>query len=64
MIALLQRVRHARVEVDQQIVGEIEQGLLVFVGFEPHDDEKEVSRQLERILNYRLFSDYDDKMIK
>ena len=62
MIALLQRVAAARVEVDNNVVAQIDRGLLAFVGFEPQDDEAEVTRQLERILNYRLFSDADDKM--
>lgn len=62
MIVLLQRVRQARVEIDRQIVGQIEQGLLVFVGFEPNDDEDIVSKQLERLLNYRVFADSEDKM--
>jgi len=62
VIALLQRVREARVEINQTIVGQIEQGLLVFCGFEPTDDESQVQRQLERILTYRIFADEDDKM--
>ena len=62
MIALLQRVKQARVEVAHKIVGQIEQGLLVFTGFQPSDDEAEVERQLERILNYRLFADAEDRM--
>ncbi|MBT3204201.1 MAG: D-tyrosyl-tRNA(Tyr) deacylase [Gammaproteobacteria bacterium] len=62
MIVLLQRVRQARVEVEKQIVGQINQGLLVFVGFEPEDNETVVSRMLERLLNYRVFADQDDKM--
>ena len=43
-------------------MGQIEQGLLVFAGFQPSDDETEVERQLERILNYRLFADAEDRM--
>ena len=62
MIALLQRVRAARVEINQHIVGQIEQGLLVFAGFEPDDSESIVSRQLQRILTYRVFADDEDKM--
>ena len=62
MIALLQRVLQARVEVKQQVVGQISQGLLVFAGFEPRDDKASVLRMLERILNYRVFADADDKM--
>lgn len=62
MIALLQRVREARVEINQLVVGQINQGLLVFTGFEPQDDEVLVSRMLDRVLNYRVFADAEDKM--
>jgi D-tyrosyl-tRNA(Tyr) deacylase len=62
VISLLQRVREARVEVGQQVIGHIGQGVLVFAGFEPDDDEACVSRQLDRILSYRIFADQDDKM--
>ncbi len=62
MISLLQRVKQARVEINQQTVGQIDQGVLVFAGFEPGDDEACVVRQLERILGYRMFSDAQDKM--
>ncbi len=51
MIALLQRVKQARVEVDSQVVGQIDEGLLVFAGFEPEDDDAIVIRLLERLLN-------------
>lgn len=62
MIALLQRVTQARVQVDQQTVGEIEQGLLVFIGLETNDSAEQADRLLERILNYRVFADADGKM--
>lgn len=62
MIALLQRVRQARVEIDRQVVAKIDQGLLVFAGFEPGDQEQGVIKLLERVLNYRVFADRDDKM--
>ncbi len=62
MILLLQRVREARVEVDREVIGAIGQGLLVFAGFQPADDEAEVERQLERLLNYRVFSDAEGRM--
>ncbi len=62
MILLLQRVRAARVEVDGEVVGAIGQGLLVFAGFEPEDDEAECTRQLERLLNYRVFADDTGRM--
>ena len=57
MKCLLQRVRHASVAVEQAIVGEIDRGLLVFVGVEPSDTDQSVSRMAQRILSYRIFPD-------
>ncbi len=62
MKALLQRARGARVEVDGQIVGSIDQGLLVLVGVEPQDTRASADKMLHRLLNYRVFSDADGKM--
>ncbi|MFA7321999.1 MAG: D-aminoacyl-tRNA deacylase, partial [Dokdonella sp.] len=55
MIALIQRVSEARVEVDAEIVGQIGAGLLALVAIERGDGEAQVSRMLERILGYRVF---------
>jgi len=60
--ALIQRVTHAKVEVDQQCIGEIDQGLLVFIGVEKGDRTEDADRLLKKILAYRVFSDADDKM--
>ncbi len=62
MIGLIQRVKWAKVEVENQIVGEIEQGLLVLLGVEKEDDEAKADKLLEKVLNYRVFSDEEDKM--
>jgi D-aminoacyl-tRNA deacylase len=62
LIGLLQRVTRARVAVEQEVVGEIGPGLLVLVGVERGDDEPRADRLLERILNYRVFPDADDRM--
>ncbi|MCW5621340.1 MAG: D-tyrosyl-tRNA(Tyr) deacylase [Burkholderiales bacterium] len=62
MIGLLQRVTQARVEVGGEIVGSIGQGLLVLVCAERGDDVEQADRLLERLLNYRVFSDADGKM--
>ena len=62
MIVLIQRVRQARVEINQQIHGQISQGLLALTGFQPQDDQSTVDRMLERVLNYRMFADAQDKM--
>jgi D-tyrosyl-tRNA(Tyr) deacylase len=62
MKGLLQRVRGARVEVDGQIVGAIDQGLMVLVGVEPQDTQASADKLLHKLLNYRVFSDADGKM--
>lgn len=62
MKGLLQRVRGARVEVDGEVVGAIDQGLLVLVGVEPQDTVASADKMLHKLLNYRVFSDADGKM--
>ncbi len=62
MITLLQRVSEARVEVDGITVGNIGQGILVLVGVQADDDEAVARAFVERLLNYRVFSDADGKM--
>lgn len=62
MIGLIQRVKWAKVEVDSDVVGEIEQGLVVLLGVEKDDDESKADKLLEKVLNYRVFSDEAGKM--
>jgi D-tyrosyl-tRNA(Tyr) deacylase len=62
MIALIQRVLSARVEVDNETVGAIDAGLLALVAVEPHDGEREAQRLLQRLLGYRVFGDEAGKM--
>ena len=62
MIALIQRVKHASVSVNNQIIGEIDQGLLVLLGVEQGDNEQKAIRLSEKVLGYRIFSDNDGKM--
>ena len=62
MKALIQRVRKAHVEVAGEVVGAIDQGLLVLVGVEPQDSEASAAKLLHKLLNYRVFSDCDGKM--
>lgn len=61
MKALLQRVSHAKVTVDDQTVGAIQQGLLVFLGVELNDTEAQAKKLAQRLLGYRMFADSDDK---
>lgn len=62
MIGLLQRVRQARVEVEEAAVGAIGPGLLVLVGIVRGDSEATAERLLERLLSYRIFPDAEGKM--
>lgn len=62
MIALIQRVKEARVLVDEKNIAEIKQGLLVFIGVEKNDSEQQAKRLLDKVLSYRVFADADDKM--
>ena len=62
MKAVLQRVRWARVAVDGQQVGAIEQGLLALVCAEPHDTHETAERMLAKMLKLRIFSDDNGKM--
>ncbi len=62
MKALIQRVTEASVTVDNNIIGEIDQGLLVLLGVEKNDDENTVDKMVDRLLAYRVFSDADGKM--
>ena len=62
MIGLLQRVTRAQVDVDDRTVGAIGIGLMVLVCAERGDREAGADRLLERLLNYRVFSDADGKM--
>ena len=62
MIGLLQRVSAARVDIGGETVGAIGRGLLVLVCAERGDDEASAGRLLERLLNYRVFSDVLGKM--
>lgn len=62
MIGLLQRVTHATVAVNQNIIGKIDRGLLVFIGVEKEDTSTQAERLLERLLGYRVFPDSEGKM--
>ena len=62
MLAVLQRVREARVDIAGETVGAIGQGLLVLVCAEKGDTEAEADRLLARLLKLRVFSDTAGKM--
>ena len=62
MIALIQRVLSARVDVDEATIGAIGPGLLALVAVQPDDGETQTQRMLERMLGYRVFADDAGRM--
>lgn len=62
MRTLLQRVSHASVTVDDQIVGQIAQGLLVLFGAGQEDNEAQIKPLADKIVRLRIFEDDAGKM--
>lgn len=62
MIGLIQRVKHANVEVDGKRVGEIKHGILVLLGIEKNDDKIKAKKLSQKVMNYRIFCDQQGKM--
>lgn len=62
MIALIQRVKYAKVEVDGKCIGEIKHGILVLLGVEKNDDQVKARKLSQKVKNYRIFSDQLGKM--
>jgi len=64
MIALLQRISSAKVEIDNKIVAKAEAGVLVFLAVQKQDSEHCAEQMQQRILAYRMFADGQNKMNK
>jgi len=62
VIALIQRVTQARVDIDGRAVGAIGRGILALVGVERGDSQTQAERLAERVLGYRIFPDTEGKM--
>uniref|UniRef100_UPI00402A9754 D-aminoacyl-tRNA deacylase n=1 Tax=Succinivibrio sp. TaxID=2053619 RepID=UPI00402A9754 len=62
MLALLQRVNFAKVVVDGKVVGQIDKGILAFIGLEKGDNETKCKRMFDKIVKYRMFYDENDKL--
>lgn len=62
MIALIQRVSHANVVVDDKVIGEIGKGIMLLLAVEPEDTPEKAKRMAERVAGYRIFEDDNGKM--
>ncbi|STZ07661.1 D-tyrosyl-tRNA(Tyr) deacylase [Moraxella caprae] len=64
MKALIQRVKSAHVAVDSQIIGQIQSGVLAYIGIGKDDDFDKACRLVDKIIAYRIFEDDNGKMGK
>lgn len=62
MRAVVQRISHGKVIVNNCTTGEIEKGLLVYLGIENEDSMEDILYMKEKIVNLRIFEDEDEKM--
>ena len=62
MKIVIQRVKEARVTVNSQIIGEIKQGILVFLGVAHHDSSFQADQLIKKIIELRIFDDEQGKM--
>jgi len=62
MIAVVQRVKHSRVNIGKKRISEIKRGLLVFAGVEKRDTKKDINYVANKILNLRIFPDKERQM--
>ena len=62
MKVVIQRVKEAQVTSDDELVGDISQGLLLLVGVGPDDEQEDLDYAVRKITNMRIFSDDMGKM--
>lgn len=64
MRVLVQRCEKAKVSVDNKIVGKINHGLMILVGFTAGDDSKKIDYLVDKVINLRIFDDESGVMNK
>lgn len=62
MRVIVQRCKNASVKVNDKIIGKIDKGYLLFVGFTNGDNENVIKKMAKKIVNLRIFEDKNDKM--
>lgn len=64
MRAVIQRVKHASVTVDNEVIGAIKNGILILLGVSETDDDKDLDYIFDKTINLRIFEDENQKMNK
>lgn len=64
MRAVIQRVKSASVKVNDNVIGSIAQGILLLLGIEDSDEEKDLEYMCDKVPNLRIFEDENGKMNK
>ena len=62
MRAIIQRVTHGKVTIDDSIYSEINRGYVILLGIFSNDDEKDMHKIIPKLLNLRIMGDHQDKM--
>ena len=64
MKLVIQRVKKARIIINQKVYSSIERGILLLVGIEPDDEKLNFDYYIKKIVNLRIFNDINGKMNK
>jgi len=64
MRSVVQRVKRAKVTVDNEIIGSIDHGIMLLFSVEDNDEEKDLEYMYDKVVNLRIFEDDDGKMNK
>ena len=62
MRVVVQKVKNASVKVNNQLVGEINNGLMVLAGYEPSDSKEDISWMVQKIIKMRIFEDSENRL--
>lgn len=64
MRGVVQRVRRAKVSVNEKAIGQIDHGIMLLLGVEEDDEEKDLEYMCDKVVNLRIFEDEEGKMNK